>query len=226
MHKIVPTVIKILSCDDKRFELVVRDNCSEDSTLRILDEIVDPRLRVIAGMENLGGVGGILESLAQGHGIFLMVCLDKDLIEPSLIPGLLDLLESLSSVGVGFCEVIGNSANPFTLYPTGFPAIYHLGYRVRHPSGYFFRSKDFARIVSRLNLTQKTTGGFPFELLSAEIATSSALAVINSPIIVTETKKEAQQYKSLTYKGGAAFFFLRKGAKFLKLLFLIWQRLI
>ena len=216
IHKTVPTVIKILTCDDKRFEVVVRDNCSKDSTLRILNEIADPRLRVIAGMENLGGVGGILESLAQGHGTFLMVCLDKDLVEPTLIPGLLDLLESLSSVGVGFCEVVSNSVNPYILYSTGFPAIHHLGYRVRHPTGYFFRNKDYTMTVSRLNLTQKTTGGFPFELLSAQIATTSELAVINSPIIVTETKEEAQQYKSLTYKGGSAFFLPRQKVKVFK----------
>jgi len=206
IHKIGPTVKKILSCDDKRFDVIVRDNCSSDSTLRSLEEIADRRLRVIKGKENLGGVGGILESLAQGRGFFLMVCLDKDLIEPILLPSLLDSLESLSSVGVGFCEAINNCENPFILYPTGFPAIHHLGYRIRHPSGYFFRSKDFNMIVSRLNLTQKTTGGFPFELLAAQIATSSNLAVINSPIIVTETKEEAQQYKSLTYKGSSAFF--------------------
>lgn len=216
MHKSVPTVKKILTCDDIRFELVVRDNCSSDSTLSTLGEIADPRLRVIDGKENLGGVGGILESLAQGHGIFVMVCLDKDLVEPTLIPGLLDLLESLSSVGVGFCEVVNNTANPVILYPAGFPAIHHLGYRVRHPSGYFFRSKDYCRIRSRLNLTQKETGGFPFELLSAEIATSSTLAVINSPIVLTETKKEAQQCKSHTYKGRTAFFFPRQKIKVFK----------
>jgi hypothetical protein len=48
--------------------------------------------------------------------------------------------------------------------------------------------------------------GFVLECICAELCLSLDAVIINAPIVVTETKDEAKDFKSLTYKGSNAWF--------------------
>lgn len=47
-------VIQLLSTSRKDIEVVVRDNCSTDNTMELLDKIDDPRLKIYSAPENQG----------------------------------------------------------------------------------------------------------------------------------------------------------------------------
>ena len=206
VHKSIRTVERILTCQDTRIEVVVNDNKSTDQTLRQLQQIPDHRLKVIENDYNLGTGLGFAMAISKARGSFIMICLDKDSIEPGLIPYLCDQLQLLTSVGMGFCDLEVQSVSPPNIYQRGLEAVQQMAYNVRHPSGYFFRRDIYLNAFSKYRYLLEEANGFVLECICAELCLSLDAAVINAPIIVLETKDEAKDFKSLTYKGSNAWF--------------------
>lgn len=216
MQKSVILVENLLACQDSRIEVVVNDNKSCDNTLVHLHKISDRRLKVIASETNLGSDNGFFKAVSRAEGIFIMVCLDKDIIEPSLLPYLCDELQQLSSVGMGFCNLDSRSITPPKVFSRGFDAVQQMAYIVRHPTGYIFRREIFIETHARLRKVLTAPQGFELERIIADICLYYDAVIFNAPIVCTETKEEAKDCKSLTYNASSAWFLPRQRFHVLK----------
>lgn len=88
--------VKVCESINKSFELIFVDDGSKDSTLRILKSIVfnDTRVHFISFSRNFGKEAAMLAGLQAARGIYIAI-LDADGQDPpSLIPQMLEAVES------------------------------------------------------------------------------------------------------------------------------------
>lgn len=205
---LVPLVRRVLSCAAPEIEVVVSDNGSTDDTLPQLAAIDDPRLTVLKQPTNRGALFNQVSVLTRGRGRYSALLLDKDSVEPSLIPAFLDFLRREAPAS-GYCEYHGAIDAPASLFAPGGPSLRRVGYSCHHPSGYFFRADDLRdiRSVERF-VDHAVVGNFPFEFMQAELFLRGPAAIYQAPVFIPETLEAAQAVKSFTISGakGDAFF--------------------
>ncbi|GAB6011237.1 GDP-mannose 4,6-dehydratase [Viscerimonas tarda] len=82
IYKLVTNILKYNGSD---IDVVVLDNCSEDNTITLLNEITDDRFRLIQNQHNVGGIINILKALASGNSEYSFLCLDKDFVDSVIL---------------------------------------------------------------------------------------------------------------------------------------------
>ncbi|MCE4558042.1 glycosyltransferase family 2 protein [Roseateles cellulosilyticus] len=195
---VVPLVRRVLECDSDEIEIVVADNCSTDDTLAQLESIGDPRLVVLRNTVNRGALFNQVNVLLQGSGIYSALLLDKDSVDPAILPAFLDFLRR-ESPSTGYCEYHQPVGSPVRRFQQGADALKGMAYSCHHPSGYFFRKADLhdIRIVERFS-EHAVVGNFPFEFMQAELAMRGPAAIFQEPVFVPESLAGAKAVKSFT----------------------------
>lgn len=205
---VLPLVRRLLSSQTSEFEIVVSDNGSTDDTVAQLANIDDPRLFVLRNEINRGALFNQVNVLLQGRGLYSALLLDKDSVDPELIPAFLDFLRR-EGPSTGYCEYHLPKGSPARLFQQGADALRGMAYSCHHPSGYFFRKQDLHEIaiVERFS-DHATVGNFPFEFMQAELALRGPAAIYREPVFIPESVKSAQAVKSFTINAakGDAFF--------------------
>jgi glycosyltransferase involved in cell wall biosynthesis len=211
-QSVLPLVRRVLQSPSIEFEVVVSDNGSTDDTLARLEAIKDPRLVVLQNKTNRGALFNQVNVLVQGRGTYSALLLDKDSVDPALIPSLLDFLRRESPF-TGYCEYHRPVGSPPLVFQKGSDALRGMAYSCHHPSGYFFRRSYLQdiRSVDRFS-DHGAVGNFPFEFMQAELALRGPAAIFQEPVFIPETLEAARAIKSFTINGTKEdAFFLPKG---------------
>lgn len=109
--KCVQLINNILAVKDRRYNIIVCDDCSDENTMRKLKMLSDSKLFLIFNKNNLGACKNWFRTIDSGSGKYILHVLDRDTIEVNYLSIILDILEK-NSVGGGY---FGRSA----LYPVG-----------------------------------------------------------------------------------------------------------
>ena len=67
------TLNSILSQTYQDLEILVVDNASEDNTVKVAQEFVDPRIRIYENETNLGGEGNFNRCIALAKGEYIAI---------------------------------------------------------------------------------------------------------------------------------------------------------
>jgi glycosyltransferase involved in cell wall biosynthesis len=94
------TVRSVLSQDETDFELLIVDDASTDNTLKLVRAMRDPRIRIIAGKDNLGRVGNVNRSFDLAKGKYIARLDHDDLAMPDRLSKQAQVLESQADITV------------------------------------------------------------------------------------------------------------------------------
>lgn len=206
LDKLKIQVENLLSVNDNRFNIVVSDNSSTDGTNEFLHSIKDERL-VIVKQSHVSGIENIMKSLYSATAIFALLLLDKDKINITYLPKLLDDLKN-TKASYGYCSLqVQNKIDKSTNYlMCSYRNFLKMAYPCNHPSGYFYKTE---RLKSEIFSVQKLIKkNFPFipDVLFAHFASNNDALIINYPVVYTETQADAAAKKSFTYIGKNVWF--------------------
>jgi glycosyltransferase involved in cell wall biosynthesis len=94
------TLASVLSQDIEGLEVVVADNASTDRTLELLRDCRDPRLRVLAGGEDIGGIPNWNRVASAAQGEFVKLLAADDLLYPGALQAQVDVLQERDNARV------------------------------------------------------------------------------------------------------------------------------
>jgi glycosyltransferase involved in cell wall biosynthesis len=117
-----PAIESILNQTYRDFELIVIDDCSTDSTPRILREFKDGRLRIVSNEENLGIADTLNKGIAVARGEYLALQDHDDISLPPRLECQVAFLDRNPRVGMvgSNCNIIDEAG---TISP-GWPVKY------------------------------------------------------------------------------------------------------
>lgn len=107
--KCVQLVNHILRVKDKRYNIIICDDNSDEKTIRELRTLSDAKVILIKNKNNLGACKNWFKTIDSGTGQYILHILDRDTISANFLSVILDILQK-ESVGGGY---FGRSA----LYP-------------------------------------------------------------------------------------------------------------
>jgi hypothetical protein len=196
--KLESLVRKILTCDDGGIEVVVLDNASTDRTLECLKSISDERLTVYRNETNKGVLFNVLHALDRAQGRFAVLLLDKDNVEPQLLPGFRRFLVSQPELACGYCEYGSALSAEAVLFDAGMAALKGVAYACHHPTGYFFEMATL-RVTNYLHRFSDfdVVGHFPLDFVFAELVLRGRGAIYHRPVFAAESEASAKSYKSI-----------------------------
>jgi glycosyltransferase involved in cell wall biosynthesis len=119
---IAAAIESVLRSTYDNFELLIADDCSKDRTVEIARSYAakDNRLKVHVNEKNLGQFQNrnFIATLAKGK--YLKYLDSDDLIYPTGLQVLVEMMEAFPSAGYGLCSLIQDDARvyPFELNPT------------------------------------------------------------------------------------------------------------
>ncbi len=171
------TVLSILNQTYKNLSVVVVDDCSTDSTLKILESIDDSRLKIVALNENNHIANALNEGLKLMDGDYIAHCDADDLWEPEKIEKQVEFLENNQEYGACFTHVSiidenGNINND--LFPTEVYNISNMSQaellklffttsnRFAHPA--FFARKEIVEKVGLYDVSMPTLHDYDYWL--------------------------------------------------------------
>jgi glycosyltransferase involved in cell wall biosynthesis len=208
--KVYHIVTNILNnCTNSRFEIVVLDNRSSDSTITLLNSICDSRFRYIANDAILLGPINILQSLYYARGRFAFLCLDKDYILPEGINGFLDHISSFKNLALGHCELNNSEYRNHEIFESGLESTLKMSYMSAHPSGMFFNTEYLKRIdfINKIKNKNKIFGFYP-DMINGELSMLGSSTLFRMPLVRTEKIEECEAIPSHTFTNYKDLYFL------------------
>jgi glycosyltransferase involved in cell wall biosynthesis len=79
------SIDSILNQTENNFELIIADNCSTDSTVDIVNNYDDPRLKLHRNDSNYGIFGNFNKCIEYSKGDYIVILPHDDLIEPTML---------------------------------------------------------------------------------------------------------------------------------------------
>jgi glycosyltransferase involved in cell wall biosynthesis len=83
------TLSSIVEFRSNDFEVIISDNASIDSTMNVVSEFNDSRLKYFTNSENMGVVYNILKSIERASGKYVVLLSDEDKVDMSYISEIL-----------------------------------------------------------------------------------------------------------------------------------------
>ncbi len=141
--RIVANIMRMLKSTREDFEIIISDNVSTDGSMEALRDINDTRLRIYQNRKNIGSLENGIQALQYGEGKYLMLLLDRDILQLDFFDMYMDMLKN-EQVGVilNMCQNINNvkdhilSKKESVFWITKAP----------HPSYYVFLREAFRNI--------------------------------------------------------------------------------
>lgn len=118
-------IVSVLASTYSNFELVVVDDCSSDSTLKIAEEfaITDSRIRVYKNDKNLGDYPNRNKAAAYAKGKYLKYVDSDDKIYPESISYMVNLMEEFEEAAFGFSDTKNDDESNLPKYYSGKEAL-------------------------------------------------------------------------------------------------------
>ncbi len=92
-EKLYADITKWLKSENKKFEIVVSDNCSNNGTQEKLSSIKDDRFVFLQNHTNMGTSYNSKKAMLNGRGKYLMQLMDKDFVNLEYIDEIINYLE-------------------------------------------------------------------------------------------------------------------------------------
>ena len=96
----------VLAQREVRFELIILDNCSTDSTSQVYNAYSDPRIKVKRCDRNIGSIANFNECIRNASGNFFLLLPHDDLLLPGALYKMLGPLKRDSSLGLCFGDTV------------------------------------------------------------------------------------------------------------------------
>lgn len=147
-------VKQLLANKNKRFDVCVVDDCSEDDTIERLSRISDSRLTVFKNEVNLGAKLNWYETLMHGQGKFLLHVLDRDWVNCAFLDKVIEILEE-DEAGFGYIgnhtSVTSNGKNDEVVvtYKCGEEALCEYAFTPVHPTGFLVKKDCWDKVDSK-----------------------------------------------------------------------------
>jgi len=126
---------------DDRFNVFICDDCSDEDTLQKLQSLQSSKVILVQNEKNVGPCKNWYKTIDCGDGKYILQVLDRDDIDVSMIPAILDILE-ICAIGAGYIgrSVISLEGNErkgkFAVYPKGRDAFVAMAGVPIHPTGF------------------------------------------------------------------------------------------
>lgn len=174
----------LLASGEKRFEVVVCDDASNDDVQERLARIHDERFRYVRNDANLGALRNWLKSLELGRGEWLYLVMGRDKLHSENIDRLIDMLLYAGEHNITCLkDRARRNAKDIQVYK-GMDAM--LEFLVHdHPTGIIFRRKEFIDIPERSRYFE-TSDMYPECLIEYEMIKRGDAAIIKSGVFLHE----------------------------------------
>jgi glycosyltransferase involved in cell wall biosynthesis len=136
-------VNQLLESNNKEFQVVISDDCSQDDTLNRLKRIDDERIKIVKHSKNIGAKKNWCESLKAGDGEYLYLVMGRDKLNGKKIDTLIKQLDLALKDNISLLmdrKCFGDKED----YCGVEAFIYSL--RQEHPTGLIIRKEDFIKI--------------------------------------------------------------------------------
>lgn len=166
-------VLSILSVNNKRFEVVVCDDCSMDGSINKIRNISDERLKIYVNSRRLGALQNMYEALEHGMGKYLFFINDRDNVDSFKINKLISILEEFDKQNIAFARCIDETflVPEYKVFSKGEYALLEFACRIVHPTGYIFRRDVWEKIKNRKKYFYKEYyGDYPITMICAIMA--------------------------------------------------------
>jgi glycosyltransferase involved in cell wall biosynthesis len=195
-----------LAVKDNRFNIVIQDNASTDGTREELEAIEDSRLVYRRNETNIGPLPNAIRCLSDNDSEYIMVLIDKDLLNVEELSSFIDVLEQ-QKPDYGYVRLECDKDGGVEAYDGGTSGIKNLGYLSKHPSGYFYRSELWDAMVNETWFKNiKSTFDFPFDNVAGALSLKYRGMIINKPLIKVANKRNMVEGKTYTYNEKNFFF--------------------
>lgn len=201
-------VESLLNIDEKRFNIVVQDNCSTDETENYFKTISSSRVEYRRNKANKGAAFNYMESLRNNEGVYSLFMIDKDLIDVSLLTDFINILEN-RKLEFGYIELglKSDCNNYISTYKKGEESILKTAYLSKHPTGFFYRSEMITdQLINNYFNKEGLSFPFPFEIINAYLGIKHCASVLCIPLLRQEEDEDAVRIKSKSYDLNNLFF--------------------
>lgn len=208
LEKLRIQIDSLLKLPDTRFNVIISDNHSSDDTIIYLSSIKDDRLKYVTHDKPVPPSINGYDALFGAEGRFSIFVLDKDFIDGSYLVSFIDELENYLHPIYGYCDL--NNDSKLSMFEEMMPSassFINSSYLCKHPSGYFFFTEQLKKEARKIKLLFE--GNFPFTLdvMCAHFAANKyPLILAHTPMVRTETMKEASKTVSLSYTADNLWF--------------------
>lgn len=116
-HFLPACIGSLLAQTYDHFEILIRDNCSEDNTADVVRGFGDSRIIYVRNSSNIGHTRNFNDGIAASHGKYVMlIAADDFLVDNSCLARYVDVMESYHRLGYVFCRAIdvGGAVLEFT----------------------------------------------------------------------------------------------------------------
>ncbi len=203
IHTLRNNLSMIFQATSNEFEVVVVDNCSEIDIRQELQDIRDPRLRIVTRTEPVNAVKNLVNSIVFAKGKYSLLCIDKNYIVGNEIDHFIDFLKKYKDIFGGYCtfhrtedEAVQCTKRKFKIYRKR--ALLNFGYRFHHPTGMFFLTKIIKDIYPTLR-NREIKNPFACDILATECAAKGAMAIYDFPLWFAYRGLPEENAKSYTY---------------------------
>lgn len=214
---VLNNIATIMECNDPRVQVIVQDNASTDGIEEALAALNNPRVIYRRNETNIGPIANQLRSLSNVNSDYVIAKIDKDSIHSEHLSEFLDFLERERPV-FGYVAPWSTFKDLNSIrHKAGSDAISNLGFQCTHPTGYFFRTSEWDRILRTdwFNRMPRSHD-FAIDLVAGYLAMRHDGYFVDIALFTPHYKKlESAKIKS-TYNANNFFFAPHKCIKTMK----------
>lgn len=177
-----------MSLDNDDFQIVVSNNCSTDNTLQELKKIHDKRLKIVEPSKgSVAAVQNILSVYNHANGKYLLILLDKDILNTNFLPTILNKLKTLDFCCGYFTLPSAKKKYSFNVktITNKVDKFIKIGYLFKHPTGYVMSRKEWQKVKNKFeNIDLSVMGAFIQNYIFPIIIdnTSTPCVIIDYPL--------------------------------------------
>lgn len=158
---LVELIQEILLVDSDKFEVIVCDDKSLDTSVMKLKGIRDDRLKIYVNEENVGSLLNIHDALSKGQGKYLFYINDRDNVDNFKIRKLIEILEDFEKKNIAFAKCVPGQCGveKYHIFKEGEESLVEFACRMDHPTGFIFKKDVWDKIENKRRLFENQKYG-------------------------------------------------------------------
>ena len=187
-NRVVKCVNSILNQDYKNFEFLIADDCSEDNTFEVLNELsnVDSRIKIFKNKSNLGLTKNLNILINKSSGEFIARQDADDTSKPDRIRKQIDMFQSLDLDVVGSRALVKQTGKTIPSLSYYLPLKISMLYKNPFIHGTLVFRK---RILEKVNYyNEDFYYAQDYKIMSDVLKLTNKIKILNEPLYVLNTK--------------------------------------
>lgn len=199
----------ILLAKSNDFEVVILDNVSTQGNIEEYLDVEDKRVRIVKRKKPVKGPQNIQDALRIGLGKYVMVCIDRDIIDGRRLDDFLDALRKRKGISGGHCKIdcISSSGDVEYISKNDMAKV---AYESRHPSGMFFRRSVYYSELKKESFKKHRLNTFYEDLILARCICEGIYMVYNKPLVYQAATNGSAKSYSYSAKNNSVYYFPEK----------------